>query len=78
MNGNHNGVVLCLLSEENQNERRQSNIKAKREVSEGAGNVMPDHNSDLRVKLNDGCFCGRQAPGGPYGMNAYMNALMYV
>ena len=35
--------------------------KLKREALEGAGNVLPDPCSDVRVKLNSGCFCGHYA-----------------
>ena len=54
--GKHNGVVACRFHEATQMNAANSIIK--REALEGAGNVLPDPCSDVRVKLNDGCSCG--------------------
>ena len=56
MHGKHNGVVACRLDEVTKMNAGSSIIK--REVLEGAGSVLPDPCSDVRIKLIDGCFCG--------------------
>ena len=54
--GRHNGVVACRFDE--MKIISAGNSIMKREVLEGAGNVLPDPCSDVRVTLNDGCSCG--------------------
>ena len=55
----HNDVVTCRFDEVSKMNAGRSMLK--REVLEGAGNVLPDPCSDMRVRLDDGCSCGHYA-----------------
>ena len=51
----HNGDGACRFYGVTKMNVRNSIIK--QEALEGAGNVLPDPCSDVKVKLNSGCLC---------------------
>ena len=55
----HNDVVACMSDEVTK--MNAGNSVMQRGVLKGAGNVLPHPCSDAKVKLNDGCSCGRCA-----------------